>query len=587
MKKIISTIITLFVAVAATAAPISEQQARQIATAFFSGGTRAGAVDVELAWSGSNLQKGATQHSMQSSWSDNLLYIYNRSDNPGFVIIAGDDCVQPIIAFADDRTFDPQNIADGARYLLSAWCKQIADTKGSGTSAQQLQMPTVGSAECLYNTALWNQGEPFNREAPVYNGYRSVTGCVATAMSILAYYYKWPDKGVGTTPAYTHQDEWGISRTVPSNTLGRSYDYNNMLMDYNGSYTSTQANAVAALMYDMGTAVKMAYSPSFSGTSSTNAVIALSKYFGYSKSALLVPRGNKTDKEWFSLLKENIKTYGPTFFAGDDTTSGHAFILDGYTSGNYFHINYGWGGYSNGYYWIPEIEYFNGQDAIFYLEPDKNGTSTYQDNLSFIALSGSTYDYYGLRSLASEHKTNETFKFILGGIYNSGSTAFNGQVQLSHCDKNGNVKGAFLTSTINSLNVGYYTYFDILSARTSIEIAEGDRIRLHYKGEYSNEWQWTHASDHLCVDEILLKATPEEVAKTLKISYSKINKSLTFTSPNAIQYTVKSATNSSIKTSGAVASYTPTTIDCSSFDAGEYHFEFASGGRPYILTIVL
>ena len=105
MKKIISTIITLFVAVAATAAPISEQQARQIATAFFSGGTRAGAVDVELAWSGSNLQKGATQHSMQSSWSDNLLYIYNRSDNPGFVIIAGDDCVQPIIAFADDRAF--------------------------------------------------------------------------------------------------------------------------------------------------------------------------------------------------------------------------------------------------------------------------------------------------------------------------------------------------------------------------------------------------------------------------------------------------------------------------------------------------
>ena len=313
----------------------------------------------------------------------------------------------------------------------------------------------------------------------------------------------------------------------------------------------------------------------------------MSKYFGYSKSALLVPRGNKTDKEWFSLLKENIKTYGPTFFAGDDTTSGHAFILDGYTSGNYFHINYGWGGYSNGYYWIPEIEYFNGQDAIFYLEPDKNGTSTYQDNLSFIALSGSTYDYYGIRSLASEHKTNETFKFILGGVINSGSTTFNGQIQLSHCDKNGNVKGAFLTSTINSLDVGYYTYFDILSARTSIEIAEGDRIRLHYKGEYSNEWQWTHASDHLCVDEILLKATPEEVAKTLKISYSKINKSLTFTSPNAIQYTVKSATNSSIKTSGAVASYTPTTIDCSSFDAGEYHFEFASGGRPYILTIVL
>lgn len=586
MKKIISTIITLFVAIAATAAPISEQQARRIATDFFSGGTRAGAVEIELAWSGSNLQKGALQHSMQSSWSNALLYIYNRSDNPGFVIVAGDDNVQPIIAFADDRTFDPQNIADGARYLLSAWCKQIADAKSKGASAQQMQMPSLGSTECLYDTALWNQSEPFNNEAPVYNGYRSITGCVATAMSIIAYYHKWPEKGVGTTSSYTYTDEWGTSRTISSNTLGRSYDYSNMLMNYNGSYTSAQGNAVAALMYDMGTAVEMAYSPSFSGASSTNVPIALSTHFGYSKNALLVYRGNKSDKEWFNQLKENIKTYGPTYFAGNDTDSGHAFILDGYTSNNYFHINYGWGGYSNGYYWIPEIEYFNGQEAVFYLEPDKNGTSTYQDNLSFISLKSSSNNYYGLSSLASEHKTNETFKVVLGGIYNTGTQSFSGEARLDHCDKNGNVKGTFTTLNI-ALDVGYYTWFNPFSAKTSIEIEEGDRIRLHYKGTYSDDWQWVHSSDQYCADEILLKATPEEVAETLKISYSKSSKSLTFTSPNAIQYTVKSAADSSVKSSGAAASYNPTAIDCSTFEAGEYHFEFASGGRPYILTIVL
>ena len=89
------------------------------------------------------------------------------------------------------------------------------------------------------------------------------------------------------------------------------------------------------------------------------------------------------------------------------------------------------------------------------------------------------------------------------------------------------------------------------------------------------------------MDEILLKATPEEVAKSLDISYSKSNKVFTFNSTNAIQYTVKKAVDNSVITSGEIASHTTTSIDLSTLEAGEYLFEFASGGRPYVLRIVL
>ncbi len=588
MKKNFSTIILALVTAIVSAAPINQEQARRIATVFFAGGTRVGAASVELSWAGSSLEKGIMRHSSPTDTENALLYIYNRSDAPGFVIISGDDNERPIIAFSHERSFDMENVADGARNLLSAWCEQIASARaGQSTSPRQLQTTSVGSIVCKYSTALWSQSEPFNREAPVYNGYRSITGCVATAMSIIAYYHKWPEQGIGTTPSYVHNDEWNTQRTVPENTLGRKYDYANMLLDYNSGYTSTQGNAVAALMYDMGTSVMMSYSPSFSGARSNEVPIALSKYFGYSKGALLVSRGAKSDNEWFSMLKENISTYGPTYFSGNDTQGGHAFILDGYTTGDYFHINYGWGGYSNGYYWLPEIEYFNGQDAVFYLEPDKDGSSTYRDNISLCSLSNGTYNYCGLYSMATEYKTNQTFRLLLGGVCNFGTTTYNGDIQVVHCDKNGEVKSNIVTSNISSLQERYMLYYNPIDARILSTIEEGDRLRVYYKGAYSSDWQWARAVDKDCFDEILLKATPEEVAKSLTFGYTKSQKIFTYISPNAIQYTVKRVADSSIVASGATASRTSAQIDASSFESGEYIFEFASGGEPYVLRVVL
>ena len=226
MKKIFTTIVALFAIGVASTAPISEQQARRIAIEFFSGGTRSGAVEVNLEWSGRTLQNAAIQRSVVKNSSDALLYIYNRSDNNGFVIVSGDDKSRPIIAFSHEDCFDAGNIAPSTRALLSARCEQIEAT-GNGVTPSQKYSASVGVEECRYDTALWNQYEPFNAEAPIFGGERSVTGCVATAMAIIAYYHKWPEQGVGSTPEYSYEYN-GTSVTIPSNTLGRKYDYDNL-----------------------------------------------------------------------------------------------------------------------------------------------------------------------------------------------------------------------------------------------------------------------------------------------------------------------------------------------------------------------
>lgn len=582
MKKIFSTILLTFVVAIISATPRGEEQARRIATEFFSGGTRAATAGVELVWSGSSLRKSASQHSTQTFSGDALLYIYNRSTAPGFVIISGDDHTRPVIAFSHERSFVLEQIPDGARDILTAWCEQIAATKVKQNSTPQQFSTRADGEELMYDTALWNQDDPFNRESPIYDGNRSVTGCVATAMAIIAYYHQWPERGVGTTPEYTYD----TNRTIAANTLGRRYDYSAMLPYYNGNFTTTQANEVAALMYDMGTSVMMSFDPTGSAAHSLYVPTALSTYFGYSKGMLLIGRDNKTEAEWHSMLKENIKTYGPTYFAGNNTQTGHAFVLDGYNADNYFHINYGWGGNGNGFYWLPDIEYYNDQEAIFYLEPDKDGTSTYRDYLGLYSFTHNSTSYIGLDCSVAEYKLNEPFSCSVGGVYNCGSTDFNGDIRLVHCDKNGVVKEAFAPHNIKNLPIGYVTFNIELEMTLTTEIAEGDRLRLLYKGEHSSDWVWTRSMDSSSIDEILLKATPEEVAKTLKIQYSKSAKSLTFTSPNAIQYRVKSVTSDLVTTAASVAALTPTTIDCSALSGGEYIFEFASGGRPYQLNIL-
>lgn len=578
MKKIMF-FMSFLLALSVSAAPVSEKRARQIASDFFSGvSVKSSGSGVELVWSGNDLNESAETKSVSG---EPLMYIYNNAGGEGFVIVSGDDNTRPVIAFSYDGSFDVEDMPGGARYILSGWMKQIERSSDGPRMASSLY--SVGSVVKSYPTASWGQSEPFNLQTPVIRGSHAVTGCVATAMSIIAYHYKWPKKGIGTVPEYSYAD-----RTVSANTLG-TYDYNNMLSNYAGGYTSEQGQEVAALMYDMGTAVKMQYGVSESGAFDIDVPAAMSTYFGYAKDMRLVYRETYSDSEWTELLKTALGA-GPLYFSGTDAYGGgHAFVLDGYTDQDYFHINYGWNGQANAYYYLPEQEYCENQSAIIGMLPDESGT-TYSDNLLFTTASVNGIPYEGMMSDADSYAPETSFNWSAGAVYNSGIVDFNGSLALVLCNAEGDIEKTLKEVSVASLPVRYITVIPEtqVTIPDDASINPGDRLRLYYKGAYPNDkWSWVRRSDSECCDELLVSATSTDIAKSLQIGFSKTTRKLTFKSGCPLSYVVKDS-NETVKaaSSSPVPAFTSTEIDMSDFAPGEYTISFTCG-ETYTLTIVL
>ena len=578
MKKIMF-FMSFLLALSVSAAPVSEKRARKIASDFFSGvSVKSSGSGVELVWSGNDLNESAVTKSVSG---EPLMYIYNNAGGEGFVIVSGDDNTRPVIAFSYDGSFDVEDMPGGARYILSGWMKQIERSSDGPRMASSLY--SVGSGGVSYSTALWGQSAPFNLETPVIGGSHAVTGCVATAMSIIAYHHKWPQQGIGTVSAYSF-----AGGTVPANTLGRAYDYQNMLSNYDDEYTSAQGQAVAALMYDMGTAVKMQYGLSESGAFDIDVPAAMSTYFGYAKDMRLVYRETYSDSEWTGLLKTALND-GPLYFSGTDAYGGgHAFVLDGYTDQDYFHINYGWNGQANAYYYLPEQEYCENQSAIIGMLPDESGTTSYSDNLLFTTASVNGIPY-GMMSDAVSYSPETTFNWSAGAVYNSGIVDFNGSLALVLCNAQGEIENTLATVAVSNLPVGYVTAIpeNQVTMPADASIDPGDRLRLYYKGAYPNDkWSWVRRSDSECCDELLVSATLTDIAKSLQIGFSKTTRKLTFKSGCPLSYVVKDSSEKDLIDAGPIPAFTSTEIDMSGFASGEYDISFTCGDT-YTLTIVL
>ena len=560
MKKILLLVSILLLTATHSlwAGPIDENRAREIALAFFSGkATRSAGVDVELEWAGRSITTGTatTFSSTATTKGDATLYIYNRTDNRGFVIVAGRDCANPIIAYSDKKDFNYEDMAESTRAILAAWSHQVeayTDEDYSSFDATQLAAESYGDVLCNYNSALWDQGEPYNRECPVIDGYRSVTGCVATSMAIVCYHNRWPEKGTGTTMAYSYTDDYDKKEHyIAANALGRTYDYDKMLHSYSDSYTKAQGDAVAALMYDMGTSVQMMYHYYASGTFSEYIAGAMSTYFGYSKEALLLKRDRYSANEWHTMLKENLDKCGPMPYGGASQEGGHAFVVDGYTSKNYFHFNFGWSGHNNGFYRTPDIEYYDSQDAIFNLMPDKNGTTEYVDYLTLIDYQYGQQYFYGIMPSIENIEYGTSFNVDLGCIYNEGNTDFNGSIAIAVCDKFGNIKEILQEKSLTSFRSQYLSYDTFRGLTLSTVPQPGDVLRALYKGNNPDEWQWMRKASDAVVDEIVLCEDTGALDKALTLSFHKNydgnnTKAIMFSSIVDIDYEWKSSTGTVI-----------------------------------------
>lgn len=276
---------------------------------------------------------------------NNCYYVFNNGDNEGFVILSADDLAPAVLGYSENGTFDYDKIPENMKWWLSQYKKNIGVAVKSGQAIRRTE--TVRAEIPALVQTQWDQSAPYNNMCPTISGTPTYTGCVATAMAQLMYYHKWPVTGTGYHE-YTSEKE-GLY--LSANFGSTVYKWSDMALTYSeGYYTTTQADAVAELMYHCGVSVDMDYGTDESGANIRDVPVALTTYFGYDKAMLYKQRFMYTDSEWETLVYNELAADRPVLYNGRTTNSGHAFICDGYKGDGYFHINWGWGGYCDGHY---------------------------------------------------------------------------------------------------------------------------------------------------------------------------------------------------------------------------------------------
>lgn len=374
MKKIISLLLVALLATTSSLAEdISVERALQIASQF-SSGTTATKARMRRAPGVNPTPKLA--HAMKSrvAASKDNVYVINFGNDLGFVIVSAEDGADDVLlGYCDHGSFDYSSCPVQMKELLDSYSDAV-DSLRQQTTRQQAtprkalwkDLGSVLVGPLL--TTTWSQLAPYNNLCPIaedggmtYYGGRCPSGCVPTAFAQIMNYWKWPKQSQGklANPVTGIFDGEDFS--------GHVYDWDNMLDDYGSllegtRYNAAQADAVAKLMADIGKAFGTSYSPTGSSTYIHSAPLSFN--FGYDD---IEQYSGGTAAELQGKMKSELDLLRPVFYSGYPAGDGegHALVCDGYTSNNYFHYNYGWGGYCDGWYKNALVQYYPNKSLIF------------------------------------------------------------------------------------------------------------------------------------------------------------------------------------------------------------------------------
>lgn len=340
MRKILILLLTASIALSASAAPVSPEAALERA-----------------------LQKNSAQRLPAKAGAYKLvttrhaegrptLYLFGTSN--GFVLTPADDSAPAVLGYGSSPLMGqdmsmPSNFSSWMEFMS----RRVALGVAAGMDMRAKERPERSPIETLCKTR-WNQSYPYNSECPTDNGGQCVTGCVATAMAQVMRYYEWPAQGQGSLTY-----EWGNSQ-ISTDFSDYTFDWDNMLDDYATSYyNESQRKAVADLMRACGGSVQMNYSSHASGAVSPYIAPALFQYFNYDPSIRYEMRDYYSLAQWEEMVYNQLKDNGPTVYDGASSGGGHSFVCDGYEGDGYFHINWGWGGMSDGYFLLDILDPVN------------------------------------------------------------------------------------------------------------------------------------------------------------------------------------------------------------------------------------
>jgi len=397
MKKSLILTILLSMFFAASANPVDVKTAKEIGAKFLKASTNVKA-NSEL--------KLVKTYSIDRG--DAAFYVFNAEK--GFVIVAADDCATPILAYSDEGIFDVNNIPVQFEEYLEGFVEQIQYgienilTGDEKTSKQWDLVKTIGRLNENRNTtvveplltSIWHQNSYYNDKCPVDvtgpNGH-VFAGCVATAMGQIMYKYKKPLTGNSShTYIPMSQENPNVPSGYPEQTANfgtTTYDWDHMPDELTSTSTAEQVNAVATLLWHCGVAVDMHYGVTYgSGAYSILVPDAMKKYFRYSNEMSVANRDTVDNTVWLARVKASLDLGRPLYYSGthvanNGSTSGHAFVCDGYDANDMIHMNWGWSGNCNNYVAVSVVQpngssykFKYGNFAIFNIHPSDDGITT-------------------------------------------------------------------------------------------------------------------------------------------------------------------------------------------------------------------
>ncbi|MBQ3749790.1 MAG: thiol protease/hemagglutinin PrtT [Bacteroidales bacterium] len=310
-------------------------------------------------------------------------YVVNFEPN-GFVIVAGDDRIQPVLAFSDEGAFVTENMPDHIRFFLDGYAEDIqhiTDEQQHSDESVRWQWeallsgkelaPKDGDGNVVVAPLLgnnrWNQTKYYNDLCPAdatgdpaYGGH-AAAGCGALVMGQVMRYWQFPTTGRGS---HSYNCNYG---TLSANFGATTYHYENMPERLSNTYhPDSCVEAIATLLYHCGVAVNMNYGPATSVANSNRIVSALSNYFRYPTTIQYIERGSLSSSVWLNYLKSELDEGAPFMYGGSGNYGGHVWTCDGYQDDNFFHFNWGWGGQQNGFYALTNCSSygFNSNHAI-------------------------------------------------------------------------------------------------------------------------------------------------------------------------------------------------------------------------------
>lgn len=341
----------------------------------------------------------------------------------GWALISADDTSAPLLGYNTIGKFQTEDMPLNLQAQMDIYCEQIIDNAKKYTvqhaewkseSARTLRAPKRAGKIAPLIQVNWNQTGSYMKYCPKTSKGQAVVGCVAVGMAQAMSVAQWPPRPNGEY-GYEHEEFGWIYINYDKEPV---YNWADILSGANSK------DGAARLLWHCGVSVRMDYGYNGSGTQTSYIPAALKTIFNYPNSVAYYNRSSFSNDEWHELILNEIQNGRAVAYSGHDPKKGygHCFNLDGY-DGQWFNVNWGWGGTNNGYFSLDglhdatmDMDYTSGQGVVIGIRPPSEHPSNIILSNTSVSLDAPIGTIVATIIVESE-ATDPTYTFTIRGEY--------------------------------------------------------------------------------------------------------------------------------------------------------------------------